>query len=556
MVSFPMRARATKTQDLLSKWLRYLVIAVLAIGILLRFTNLDRKPFWFDETYTPLQSSGYTEREVVNHFSDSRIISVSDLKQYLHPDPNGSFTDTIKTFAVEDPQHPPLYYLMTRFWMQCFGSSATALRSLSTVLSLFTFPCIFWLCLELFGSPVVGWIAVCLVAVSPLNLLYAQEAREYTLWIVMTLFSSAALLRAMRLQTKAAWGLYSFTMAISLYSFIFSALVLFGHAVYILVVERFRFTKTVLSYFASSCLGILPFLPWVVVIVTNLSQIQATSVSGVLDLKVTPLQLVAQWLREIRLVFFDLNIDAQSPLIYKAIAAGFLIIFPLLVAFAFYLLCRHNPKRVWLLVLILTGSTFLPLAVLDIASGGIRSTIPRYVLPLCTGIQLAFAYFIANRLETAKTVWGQRLWCMFVATVLTCGIVSCALSTQAENWWIKGQTDFVGFTHAINQTERPLLIGNATLSEFLALSYKLDPKVKILMQPNCFNCNQTYSQMFNPGELKIPDGYSDIFAIRLKPDEWLKTFQNGTAYRAVPVTYKGKVLINYTGMRCWKLEKR
>lgn len=41
-----------------------------------------------------------------------------------------------------------------------------------------------------------------LIAVSPFHVLYAQEAREYSLWTVTILLSSAALLRAMRVKTK------------------------------------------------------------------------------------------------------------------------------------------------------------------------------------------------------------------------------------------------------------------------------------------------------------------------------------------------------------------
>ncbi|MEG3987264.1 hypothetical protein QUA13_08880 [Microcoleus sp. S28C3] len=46
------------------------------------------------------------------------------------------------------------------------------------------------------------WIAVGLLAVSPLHVLYAQEARPYCLWPALILISCASLLRAMRLETK------------------------------------------------------------------------------------------------------------------------------------------------------------------------------------------------------------------------------------------------------------------------------------------------------------------------------------------------------------------
>jgi len=66
-----------------------------------------------------------------------------------------------------------------------------AIRSLSAIISLLVFPGVYWL---LPGIWVVnGWIAIALIAVSPFHILYAQEAREYSLWTVTIALSSAAL---------------------------------------------------------------------------------------------------------------------------------------------------------------------------------------------------------------------------------------------------------------------------------------------------------------------------------------------------------------------------
>ena len=61
----------------------------------------------------------------------------------------------------------------------------TAIRSLSALISLLIFPCIYWLCRELFNVPLsVPGVAIALMAISPIQLVYAQEAREYILWLV------------------------------------------------------------------------------------------------------------------------------------------------------------------------------------------------------------------------------------------------------------------------------------------------------------------------------------------------------------------------------------
>ncbi|TAH23711.1 MAG: hypothetical protein EAZ10_12665, partial [Oscillatoriales cyanobacterium] len=63
------RDRLNSHNPPLEKWLRFLIIAVLAIGILFRFVNLDRKFYWIDENYTSLRVSGYTEAEIIKQIS-------------------------------------------------------------------------------------------------------------------------------------------------------------------------------------------------------------------------------------------------------------------------------------------------------------------------------------------------------------------------------------------------------------------------------------------------------------------------------------------------------
>ena len=158
-------------------WLRFFITILLVVGVFFRFVNLDRKVYWFDETITSLRISGYTESEIVKQVCNGREIGVEDLQRYRHPAQGKTLADTVTSLAVEDSQHPPLYYVIARIWIQWFGDSVAATRSLSAVISLLAFPCIYWLCLELFNSSLTGWVAVALIAVSPFHVLYAQEAR-------------------------------------------------------------------------------------------------------------------------------------------------------------------------------------------------------------------------------------------------------------------------------------------------------------------------------------------------------------------------------------------
>ena len=86
-----------------------------------------------------MRVSGYTQEEVIQQVFDGRIINVEELLQYQHLNETRGVGDTIRSLALEDAQHPPLYYTALRLWLQWLGSSITATRSLSAVISLFAF---------------------------------------------------------------------------------------------------------------------------------------------------------------------------------------------------------------------------------------------------------------------------------------------------------------------------------------------------------------------------------------------------------------------------------
>jgi uncharacterized membrane protein len=263
-------------KQFLQKWsisksgLRFLIIIILVTGVFFRFVNLDKKLYWGDEIFSSLRISGYMQSEMNEQLKTGRLISIEDLHKYQFPNAQKNTIDTIKGIIVEDSQILPLYILMTRFWVEWFGNSVAVTRSFSAFISLLTFPCVYWLCQELFKSSLIGWVAMALVAVSPIHLVYAQEARAYSLGIVTILLSSAALLRAMRLKTKVSWCIYAATLSLGFYTHLFFTLVAFAQGIYVVIIERFRLSKTSISYLLSSLAGFITFVPWIWIIITNL----------------------------------------------------------------------------------------------------------------------------------------------------------------------------------------------------------------------------------------------------------------------------------------------
>ncbi len=512
-----------------STQLRFLIIVILVIGIFFRFFNLSRKVYWPDETFTSLRIAGYTKTEVVEKLYNGQVIGVEYLQKYQRLNSEKGIWDTIKGLALEEPQHTPFYYLIARGWAQLFGDSVATIRSLSAWISLLAFPCIYWLCIELFNSPVTGWVAIALLSISPFHVLYAQEARPSSLWTVAILLSSAALLRAMR-QSKniAGWGIYTATVIVSLYSFLFSGLVIIGHGIYVFAIERFRINKTVIAYLIASCTGILTLAPWAYAVTANLAQ--ATTTTNWSGTKVSLFILLTMWAGNLSRLFFDSGLGSNDFLI--KLLPLITVILPILLLFGYAIgfVIRQTPKSVWLFILALGSVTFLALVLPDLILGGRRSGVARYPIPCYLAIQLAVSHLIATHITHHRR---QKLWRIVFIALLTGGILSCTISSQAQVWWNKGpeRTKYnPQIAQIVNRAAKPLIISDAKLDIVQSLGYLLDPKVQLQL-------------VIEPNIPKIADNFSDIFLYR--PSRTLRSgIEQAQGYKTEPA-YQGSEIWLY-----------
>jgi len=205
-----------------ANWTRRVVLAMVAIaivaGIGLRFSYLERKVYWLDETFTSLWVAGHGFRDLGELAAADSNLTIPELQRYQQPAPETRATDTLAVLAREFPEHPPLYYVLSHWWVQGLGYSVAAMRLLPALAGALLLPAVYWWCWELFRSPLTGGIAAGLVAVSPLHVLYAQEARQYSLWTVAIALTSAAFVRAVRLPQWRNWWVYAGLLLLGFYT--------------------------------------------------------------------------------------------------------------------------------------------------------------------------------------------------------------------------------------------------------------------------------------------------------------------------------------------------
>ena len=79
---------------------------------------------------------------------------------------------------------PPLYYWMLHGWTSIVGDGDTAVRALSSVVSIAALP-VAWACGRRVGTVRTAWLTLVVLAANPFAIRYATEARMYSLEVLL-----------------------------------------------------------------------------------------------------------------------------------------------------------------------------------------------------------------------------------------------------------------------------------------------------------------------------------------------------------------------------------
>ncbi|HYL94774.1 MAG TPA: glycosyltransferase family 39 protein [Terriglobales bacterium] len=178
-------------RELSPRTITFLLLAITAAGAVLRFLYLARKSFWLDEGV-------------------SVMLARLDLANLLH-------------ILWRREANMALYYGLLRMWLH-FGGGDYFVRSLSAVISVAAIPVIYLLGKRLFGSP-TGMLTAALFSVHAWQVRYAQEARSYSLYVLLSLLSCLFFLAAIEKPTRRCWNAYIACSVLAIYGHFFALLV-------------------------------------------------------------------------------------------------------------------------------------------------------------------------------------------------------------------------------------------------------------------------------------------------------------------------------------------
>ena len=531
----------------------YLMVIAIALGVFLRFTHLETRIPTHDEVFTALRVSGYTEAELVTDLSTSvRPVDIQYLQKYQRTNSDKTVLNTIVGLAQEEPQLTPLYYIIIKWWAQLAGSSVSVLRIGSAIMSLLAFPCIYWLCLELFSSHLTASLATVLLAVSPFHFIFSQDARHYSLWSVCILFSSAALLRVRRSGKKMGWVIYALSIAVSLYTGLLSVIVGTGHLIYTVVMSKSNRLSQIFSHLLALAMGFAIFSPWIAVVVTNGSQLKKMSGQVPSD-KLGISELARSWVRQPGKLLYDLNLSddiSSIEKIFQYSVTGFCLVF---VIYTLYFLCRTTIREVWLFVLTLIGTTAIGLAVQDLTLGGHAATggmssIAKYLTPCYLGLTLAIAHLFSFQI-TQGSSWKRRAWQGIMTVFIATQIINSITLWQSPFASVSGRLRenvviSMAASDVINQAERPLLVTESSAWDVMYLSQNLKPDAQILTKPSCISCNLDVNTTgFIPAPQQKLDQYQHIFLFPNPSEALLVWAKQQTAFQL----HETPLLPNKTG---------
>jgi len=206
----------------------WLLIAILVLAAALRLAHAGVESLWFDEAFTVIAS---------------RMNAASLLR------------------GEADPVLPPFYFVMLHFWQQAVGESEVAVRALSALCSLLALAVAFRLATRLFGRRAGLWMAL-LMAVSPFQVYYAQEARPYALCVLLAAGLLWMFVEACARLRWTAWLGYICLASLGLYTHYFFAFVLAAlHLWAVIYCRRWAVWRALLISDVGAALLFMPNVP-------------------------------------------------------------------------------------------------------------------------------------------------------------------------------------------------------------------------------------------------------------------------------------------------------
>jgi uncharacterized membrane protein len=317
-----------------------ILILIIILGVILRFSYLDFKPWGIDEVITSIFSLGLTY-EIIPQNSP---ISLTELTQLFILKPHQS-CDIIAQNLIKQSTHPPLFFCSLHYWLNLINdlplSLLTKVRSLPALFGILAIPLIYLLNRVAFSKK-AGLMGALIMAISPFHLYLSQEARHYTLPIAIIIISLTLFIKIYQNIQKGKnnlflWIIWSLINSLSLYIHYFSAIALMAEYLTLFVIlAQSKFKQLYIALGSCVLSGIL-FFPWISIVLSHAKNDKTSWLSAPEGLSPLFQSLIA-WI----LMIIALPVEEQSLIIQIIMGC---LTFILTGIFLFYLIPKFKKLR-------------------------------------------------------------------------------------------------------------------------------------------------------------------------------------------------------------------
>jgi 4-amino-4-deoxy-L-arabinose transferase-like glycosyltransferase len=203
------------------------VVALTGLAAALRFSTLDLQSYWSDEAVT--------------------------VACFLEP----GLGDALAELSGSE-RTPPLYYLLAWSWSQVLGVGEVGVRSLSALLGTAAVPIAYAVGARL-ASRRAGLVIAAIVAVHPLLVWYSQEARAYSLLVLLGALSLLFFARALERPSRRALAAWTVVAALAMATHYFAVFLVAAEAVVLVAAHR-RLLVPWVAVLVAVGLALLPLL--------------------------------------------------------------------------------------------------------------------------------------------------------------------------------------------------------------------------------------------------------------------------------------------------------
>lgn len=489
------------------------LLILCVLGIVARFSCIERKEFWIDEADLLSVSSGHLPNDVFAN----KLTTAGELRQLIVPQPNVQLRDVLKANATREPVHPPLFYSLGYEVLTHAGRPELYLRLISAIASTIELFAVYGFTLLLFRSTLMASLTAALFALSPLHVMYAQEARPYALYMMFSFWAGVMLLKWSVRNDKATWITYLLCLLGSWYTSLHTFFTVVSHCIW-LAVKKLKAQPSVFLWgLGANVIAALAFLPWALVIRHASARVQEQ-----LKWLSAPVPIMDR----IYGIVHTIVVSVYDPTVYSMMRferepLPYLFVLAIMVIAVVQLFRRRTDVK----ILVALPIILVPLSLIaqDLIFGGGRIRIPRYQLISISMMLIALAnlFYSMLRCRSAVRQSGAFLGLVFIFGM---EIYSCVQYLHETVWHDKieqgirltrsaGEINRRHLTVVIEPGDRWMGILDLALLRYVA------PDIPVLALRDAHKeamPQQDHFLLFNPGDRLLDELRADRMNFRVR----------------------------------------